>query len=164
MSIKWRLTERSRCLAMAVLSCGLLACGPSRVERFIELGSAIPGFGGLSRDGSDGVWTVYTRDSSQTGAAEVEITRIFGHGGPDSFVVSVRPSRGDASEAMKNEAANAVASVASVSSVYYDELTGYVRVGFSDPDAILSVEGALRDGDVPIDSVILHVRPALMLP
>lgn len=150
--------------AAALLGCAGPQDGPgtesaARFTRFAQIPDVVPGFRGLGR--LDDVWIVYTRSASELEEAEAQLEALFGRFSGDRFVVSVRPERGSASEELKVQARD-VLSVPSAVMLDYDELTGYLRIGVSDPEVIREVEAALREAAVPVDEAILQVHPPMV--
>lgn len=156
-----------RLALLAVSTLVLTACGglpprdgdgremSPRARKFARLEADVPAFGGLAHD--EAGWTVFTRDASREADAADAVAEIFSEPGDDRFTIRVRPARGDGSEQLKGDAGNAVSDVESLVSIGYDELTGYVRIGFHEPDDVDAVEDGLTQAQISLDQIILQV-------
>lgn len=135
----------------------LTACSPPEGQdaRTLDLQLAtgqISPFAGFRSE--EGVLTIFVFDEAQLEAAKAQVSGIFADPRP---ALSVRPARGQASEALKNTATD-VLSISGTSSLDFDETSGYLRLGVWKANALEPTQKWLLEHSVSLDQVIIQAE------
>ena len=118
----------------------------------------VPAFGGVLFEQDRLI--VFVLRSEQIDAARDSLRDIFGTDAAE-IDLQVRPSEGNASEDLKRSSRD-VFSIKEVSSLDFDETTGYLRVGVTEVTGIQRATEKLKQIGTPLEQVILQVeRPVL---
>ena len=117
--------------------------------RLMRVKSQTPSFAGLGS--AEGALTVFIFDETKKEEAAAVLTSLFEATQP---AIVTRPARGAASEALKDDVSGTL-SVPGVSTLDFDETTGYLRVGFSKVSALEAVQANLLENSFSLDLVIL---------
>lgn len=125
-------------------------------EQLRQVGQRVPAFGGV-QFGDDRL-VVFVLEE-KVGVAREVLRDISGLAGA-AIDLRARPVKGDGSESLK-ESARRVLSVEAVNSLYYNEINGYVYVGYvglTRVDALRPEMQKLTGLGIPLDAVILQVQ------
>ncbi|MET0404584.1 MAG: hypothetical protein ABW123_19375 [Cystobacter sp.] len=158
------MTNRATLLLCVFFLAGCLSVESASTEQnsltrqFIRISREVPTFGGITRENNE--WIVFLLGETQRGAAGARLQEILQETALH-VVMRIRPARGSSSEEKKDRATE-VLNVPGVSSIDFDEVTGYLRVGLVDVESIELAQAKLDELAIPRAEVLFQAVPGLV--